>query len=780
MDRRINYAAVLGAGVMGSGIAGLLAAAGVHVLLMDIVPKELTDKERAQGLTEESPAFRNRFALAGLNKIKNPKSGMLFTRAHADLIEVGNMSDDMSKLSKCDWIIEVVLERLDVKQAVMAQIAAHRKPGSIVSTNTSGVSVEAICEKENQEFRRHFLGTHFFNPPRYMKLFEMIPTADTDPSVAADMDAFASRELGKGVVYAKDTPSFIANRIGTYAVLDCIKLMEQYGYNIPTVDALTGPVIGRARTACFKTGDMVGLDIFDHVAKNVQENITDPAERECYAMPAFVGTLIANGALGDKAKQGFYQKSIVDGKKVKLAFDLTTQTYAPLVAEELPSIKAALKSENKYVAMAYGTEKENRFVWETLKHTLLYSASKVPEISEDYKMIDKAMVWGFNWEKGPFQVWDELGLARSVARMQDEGDKVPAWVLGKLAKGEHRFYDSTEAKSPFLVLDHATRPVLAESSAASLLDIGDEVLCLELHSKGNAIGEATMDMLGRGIEELESGNWRGMVIGNQGNNFSAGADLSVILSLISEGQWETLNTLIAKLQRATSALKYAPRPVVAAPFAMTLGGGAEIAMHAACATPLGETYLGLVEAGVGLLPAGGGTKELLVRASSHCADQSKMSLLPAVKTAWKAIATAQTSTSGFDAVAKGFLSPDTRVVMQKDRLLERAKQKVLELDAWDYHAPAAPMVKVLGDYGRSAIMYDLELMASGNFVSEHDALIARKVAWVLTGGDVPAGTMVTEAYLLELEREGFLSLCGEEKTRQRIAHMLSNGKPLRN
>lgn len=780
MERKINRAAVLGAGVMGSGIAGVLAAAGVHVLLLDIVPGELTEKEKAQGLTEQSEEFRNRFALAGLKNIKNPRSGMLFSREQADLIQVGNMTDDMEQLSKCDWIIEVVVERLDVKQSVMSQIAAHRKPGSIVSTNTSGVSIQAICAGQDEEFRRHFLGTHFFNPPRYMKLFEMIPIPDTDPDVVRFMDAFAARELGKGVVYAKDTPNFIGNRIGTYAVMDCMRMMEAYGYNIPTVDLLTGPVMGRPRSASFKTADMVGLDIFQHVAGNVRDNVTDPGERAGYTLPAFVDELIAAGALGDKAKHGFYQKAVVDGRKVRLAFDLDTRTYAPLEAEELPAVKAALRSENKYAAMAYGEGKENRFYWETLKHVLLYSAAKVPEIADDFRMIDKALIWGFNWEKGPFQIWDALGLERSVKKMREEGEQIPAWVQEKLDRGEGRFYTEQAEKSPFLVLDHKAQPVVAESEVATLLDIGDGVLCLELHTKGNTIGEPFMDMVNRGLEELESGSWRGMVIGNQGKNFSAGADLTEILRLATEGRWDTLSTLIAKLQNTTSALKYASRPVVAAPFAMTLGGGAEIAMHATAAVPCGETYLGLVEAGVGLLPAGGGTKELLVRAVSGCADQSKMSLLPIVKKVWKTIATAQTSTSGFDAVAKGFLSPDTRVVMQRERLIERAKQKVLELADWDYHIPAAHPVKVLGDYGRAAIMYDLELMEKGNFVSLHDSLIARKIAWVLTGGDLPAGTMVSEQYLLELEREGFLSLCGEEKTRQRISHMLTTGKPLRN
>ncbi|MEG2175716.1 MAG: 3-hydroxyacyl-CoA dehydrogenase NAD-binding domain-containing protein [Oscillibacter sp.] len=780
MYRSMNHAAVLGAGVMGSGIAALLAAAGTHVLLLDIVPKELSDKEQASGLTPASPAFRNRFAEAGKKSIQNPRSGMLFAKPQLNLIEVGNMTDDMEKLAQCDWIIEVVVERLDVKQSVMAQIAAHRKPGSIVSSNTSGVSIAAICEKESEEFRQHFLGTHFFNPPRYMKLFEMIPTKETLPAISQQLEVFAQEELGKGVVYAKDTPNFIGNRIGTFAFIDCMKQTEKYGYSIPTVDALTGPVLGRPNSATYKTADMVGLDILYHVAQNVQDNVASPDEQVRYTLPGFVSQLIDAGAFGDKVKHGFYQKTVVNGKKTRLAFDPATGTYAPIAPDTLPAVNAALNSLNKYESIVYGDAKENHFAWDTMKNVLLYSAAKIPEISDDFRMVDKALVWGFNWEKGPFQIWDEIGLERSVKRMQDEGESVPGWVLDKLRNGETRFYGNEKVSSPYLQLDHEKQAVVAQNDVGSLLDLGDDVLCMELHSKGNAIGEETMEMLQRGLDELDTGAWRGMVIGNMGKNFSAGADLSVILKLATEGRWDTLDTLVAKLQRTTTALKYASRPVVAAPFAMTLGGGAEIAMHAAAATPYGETYLGLVEAGVGLIPAGGGTKELLVRSVARCCEQSKLNMLPAVKAAWKAIATAQTSTSGFDAIEKCFLSKGTHVVMNKDALITSAKQKVLEMAAWNYHIPAAPTVKVLGDTGRGAILYDLQSMTAGNFVSDHDALIAKKAAFVLTGGNLPAGTAVSEAYLLDLEREAFLSLAGEEKTQQRIAHMLKTGKPLRN
>lgn len=778
MSKVIHRAAVLGAGVMGSGIAALLAAAGVQVTLLDVVPKQLDEKEIAKGLTEASPAFRNRLSQAGYDRIKNLRTGMLYEKSQLANITVGNMTDDMDSLAECDWIIEVVLERLDIKRSVMQQVAAHRKPGSIVSSNTSGVSINAICQGLDKEFRAHFLGTHFFNPPRYMRLFEIIPTDGTSPEVVQTMARFAEEELGKVVVYAKDTPNFVGNRVGVYAAMRPMQLMEAYGYNIPTVDFLTGPVIGRPKSASYKTADMVGLDIMLNVAGNVLENAADPAEQALYAPPAFAKDLVAAGALGDKVKCGFYQKKVVDGKKITLAYDPATKTYQPLTAEEFPSVKTALKSPNKYAAMAYGDSKESRFVWDVLKSALLYAARLIPEIADDYTMVDKALVAGFNWELGPFQIWDKLDVRKSVDRMKAEGDEIPAWVEQRLAEGKTTFYDEAGTKSRFLRV--SASPVLEQNGSAALHDLGDGVLGLEFKSKGNAIDPDTLTMIHRGVELLGGNDWVGMVLGNEGKNFSAGASLNYIGQQAEAGNWDALRKQIRNLQKASMALKYAPRPVVAAPFGSTLGGGCELTMHSAAATPHAETYLGLVEAGVGLLPAGGGCKELLVRTVALCGDTSKMGMLNPVKRAWKLIATGAVCTGGFDAVAKGFLSRDTHVVMNRDLLIEAAKRRVLELAAWGFHPAATAQVPVLGEYGRASIIYELEGMEKGGFVSAYDAVIAKKIAYVMTGGGLPAGTIVTEQHLLDLECEAFLSLCGEEKTRQRIAHMLTTGKPLRN
>lgn len=780
MNKVINKAAVLGAGVMGSGIAALLAGVGIQVTLLDVVPKELTEADKAKGMTEQDPAFRNRFAQNGLDRIKNPESGMLFEKSQLANIRIGNMTDDLDLLGECDWIIEVVLERLDVKRSVMQQIAAHRKPGSIVSTNTSGVSITEIAEGLPEEFVHHFLGTHFFNPPRFMRLFEMIPTAHTLPEVMEFMGDFAEHQLGKSVVYAKDTPNFIGNRVGVYAAIRCMQLMEKYGYNIPTVDSLSGVVLGRAKTASFKTADLVGLDILCNVANNVLNNVKDPAEQEFYALPQFVKDLTVAGALGDKVKHGFYQKTVVDGKKVTLAYDLESKTYQPLQAKEFPSIKEVLKSDKKYVAIAYGDGEENRFAWDALKGALLYAARLIPEIADDYCMVDRALVAGFNWEIGPFKIWDMLGVERTANRMKAEGEIVPAWVEERLKSGKVNFYDEACGQTPYITLSSPKYAVVEKNECATLRDLGDDVLCLEFRTKGNSISEDSMDMIFRAAEELTTERWRGLVLGNEGKNFSGGADLGVIGTLAQKGDWKQLEALISKLQSATMALKYADRPVVAAPFGTTLGGGAEVAMHAACATPHAETYMGLVEAGVGLIPAGGGCTELLVRAVDRCFDTANASLLPAVKRIWKLIATGAVTSSAHDAVAKGFLSKGTHVIFNKNELLDAAKKSVLEMADLGYHPPTAPSVTVLGDYGRAAILYDLELMEKGGFISAHDALIARKVANVLTGGNLPSGVAVSEQQILDLEREAFLSLCGEEKTQQRIAHMLTTGKPLRN
>jgi len=776
MINAVSKVAVLGSGTMGSGIAGLLAGAGMSVVLLDIVPPVLDDEDKKRGLTETSFAFRNKYVQAGLDRILHPKSGQLYVREHGERIRIGNFTDNMDMISDCDWIIESVKEQIDIKKDIMKQIAKHRKPGSIISTNTSGISMKSIVEDESAEFRSHFLGTHFFNPPIFMRLFEVIPTEYTLPEVVQKVEELGRDTLGKGVVYANDTPNFIANRIGVYSSCEAIRLMLKYGFNIPLTDQLTGPVIGRPASAVFRTTDMVGLDILIGVAANVVNNIDDPEEKALFAIPEFVLEMAENGALGDKTRGGFYKR--MPDKSI-LFWNYEKKQYEPLERIVPDVVKSALDSDNKYAAIINGDDKENQFAWELIKRTLLYSAARIPEITSDYMMIDKALVWGYNWEKGPFEIWDAIGVESAVERMKAEGETIPAWVLERLAEGKTSFYYKTAEVSPYITLNRNITPVIKENSEAALLDLDDGVLCLEFRAKGNALGMGVIEILNIALDELKNG-WNGMVIGNKGKIFSAGADLNYILSNIDAKDWNKIESEVSAFQMTFDALKYAAKPVVAAPFGMTLGGGAEIALHSLALTPAIGTYIGLVEVGVGLLPGSGGCKEMLARAVERASGTSRAELLPVVKAVWRLIATAAVSSNAFDAISKGFMKRETRVIMNPDAILDKAKAKVLELSKAGFMPLTPKRLPLLGDYGHAAIRIELEAMRGGGFVSEHDALIADKIAYVLTGGSVLANTIADESYILELEREAFLSLCGEEKTRQRIEHMLKTGKPLRN
>lgn len=779
MVRAINKAAVLGAGVMGSGIAALLAGVGVEVKLLDVIPKELDETEKKKGLTTENAEFRNRIAQAGLDRIANPKTGALFQKDQARWISIGNMSDNMDMLADCDWIIEVVVENLAVKKQLMATVAKYRKPGCIVSTNTSGVSIAAIAEGLPQNFREHFLGTHFFNPPRMMRLFELIPTPDTSTELLEFMEHYGRDALGKGIVLAKDTPNFIGNRIGAYALVNAIQKMLKYNLDIPTMDQITGVVLGRPKSATFRTLDMVGIDVFVNVAKNVITSIDDAAEQKAYTAPEFVHELIAEGALGDKSRKGFYRKDDVNGRKTNFFWNEKTGSYEELKPVELESIQKALKSKNKYAEMVYGESWENKVAWEHLKDILLYSAGKAPEIADDYTMIDKAMVWGYNWEKGPFQIWDAIGLKKSVEKMKVEGETIPAWVESKLAAGDACFYSGNETNAPYIQLDQAKSRVVSGNEDASLVDLGDGVLCLEIHAKGNALSPKAVEVLVRAAEELEH-DWYGLVIGNQKKNFCVGANLGDIAAFIDKKAWVDIENFSKGLQDSMMRLKYAAKPVVAAPFGMALGGGAEMVLHSYQVAAQSELHMGLVEAGVGVVPASGGCKELLVRAVESCFDTSKQSLLPAVKHAWRTIMSGAVSANAHDAIAKGYLKKTARVIMNPDAMLDEGKKMVLQIFANGYQRLAPPLIPLLGDYGRTAILFELQAMLDGGYISEYDAHIGKKLAHVLSGGNATAGTQVSEQYILDLEREAFLSLCGEAKTRERIAHMLQTGKRLQN
>ena len=770
---------VLGAGTMGSGIAAHIVGAGIPVCVLDIAPKELTQKEKAKGLTLDSFEVKNRFAIAGKEKVTNLKSKAIYDKDFGDMIEVGNFTDNMDMIRGCDWIIEVIVENLEVKKNFINQINEYRKEGAIVSSNTSGVSIEKIVADMPLEFKQHFLGTHFFNPPRFMKLFELIPGKDTLPEVVQFMAEFGTKRLGKGIVLAKDTPNFIGNRIGTYALGNVIQLMDKYGYNIPKLDQLTGSIIGRPKSATFRTIDIVGLDIFHHVVGNVINNIDNEEEKAQLKIPKFVEDLITKGHLGDKTKQGFYKKVKTENGTQTLVWDVKKEDYVLIVKEKIEAVEKAMQEENKLQALVFGETEENKFAWELIKNVLLYSAKKVPEIADDYREIDNAMMWGFNWELGPFAIWDAIGLEKSVNRMKQEGEIIPKWIEERLDNGQIKFYDSNKLDTPYIIISSHKNLIIKGNKGANLVDIGGGVACLQFKTKGNTITNDVIEMINLSVEEVEA-NYKGLVIGNQNKNFSPGANLADIGKWVTNKEWESIENMCDALQKANMALKYCRKPVVAAPYGMTLGGGAEITMHTYKVAAHAETYMGLVELGVGLIPAGGGTKELLIRSIQELGNGSIGEVLPRLRKAWNTIIMKKVSGSAHDAMKKGYLSNSDLVVMSKDYLIDEAKQTVIYLADIGFKPLQKKKITVLGATGRAALQYDTDFLLRGGFITEYDAYIANKVAYVITGGNVSKGVVLAEEQILQLEKEAFLSLCGEEKTKQRIEYMLRNGKQLRN
>ncbi|KOA18615.1 putative 3-hydroxyacyl-CoA dehydrogenase [Clostridium homopropionicum DSM 5847] len=770
---------VLGAGTMGAGIAAHIVGAGIPVCLLDIAPKKLTEKEKAKGLTLDSFGVRNRFAIAGKERVTDPKNKSIYDKTLGDMIEVGNFADNMDMLTECDWIIEVIVEDLEVKKNFMKQINEYRKKGSIVSSNTSGVSIDKIVEDMPLEFKQYFLGTHFFNPPRYMKLFELIPGKDTLPEIVQFMADFATERLGKGIVLAKDTPNFVANRIGTYALENVIQLMDKHGYDIPKLDQLTGPIIGRPKSATFRTIDMVGLDIFYHVVGNVINNIDDEEEKKQLIIPKFVEELIEKGYLGDKTKQGFYKKVKTENGAHTLVWDVKKEDYVPVIKDKVEAIEKAMQEDNKLKALVFGETEENKFAWELIKNVLLYSARKVPEIADDYREIDNAMMWGFNWEFGPFAIWDTIGFQESIKRMKQEGDNIPKWIQERLDNGKFKFYDSNKFDIPYILISSPKNLVVKENKGAALVDIGEEVACLQFKTKGNTITDDVIEMINLAVEEVEE-SYKGLVIGNQSKNFSSGANLADIEKWISNKEWKSIENMCDAFQKANMALKYCSKPVVAAPYGMTLGGGAEITMHTYKIAAHAETYMGLVELGVGLIPAGGGTKELLTRSIQEAGNASIGEILSSLRKAWNTIVMKKVSGSAHDAMKKGYIKNSDLIVMNKDYLIDEAKKMVIYLADIGFRPLQKKGITVLGVTGRAALESDAYSLLKGEFITEYDAHIANKVAYVLTGGNVSKGVILTEEQILELEKEAFLSLCGEEKTKQRIQYMLCNGKQLRN
>ncbi|WP_449240806.1 3-hydroxyacyl-CoA dehydrogenase NAD-binding domain-containing protein [Desulfoscipio gibsoniae] len=807
MKRSINKAAVLGAGVMGATIAAHLANVGIPTYLLDIVPNQLTPAEEKKGLTLESPQVRNRLATNSIAALLKARPAPFYVPENAALLTPGNFEDNLGVLAECDWIIEVVVERLDIKQSLFKKVEAIRKPGTIVASNTSGISINSMCEGLSQEFKQHFLGAHFFNPPRYMKLLELIPCSETLPEVIEFMQDFGERVLGKGVVICKDTPNFIANRIGVYGMCATVKSMLDFGLTVEEVDALTGRVLGRPKSASFRTLDMVGLDIMVHVAKNVYDVATDPKEKAVFEAPEFLQKMLENKWLGDKTKQGFYKKVKTEKGREVLVLDYSTMEYRPKQKPKFASLEAAKqagKPAKKMKALLFGKDKGAEFAWRVTADTIIYAADLLGEIADNIQSIDDAMRWGFNWDMGPFETWDALGVQAVADRIKAEGGTVPKVVEDLLASGRTSFYEkkdgcryyfnqdtkeSAQERIPegviFLAPLKEQNKVIKSNSGASLIDIGDGVVCLEFHSKANSIGDDIGNLMNFAVKEVEQ-NYEGMVIGNYGQHFSVGANLFLILMEAEDDEFDELDIMVDEFQKANMRLKYCKKPVVAAPHSMTVGGGCEVCLHAHKVNAAGETYMGLVEVGVGLVPGGGGCKELAFRAAELMTPVSAVKVggtnttQPMINRAFENIAMAKVATSGYEAIKYGYMRPTDRVSPNRDRIIGDAKRLVLEMAAGGFTPLRPKKMQAVGDSGYAAIELGIQTLVWGKQISEHDAKIAKKVAYIVTGGGVTPGTAVTEQDLLDLEREAFLSLLGEPKTLDRMRYMLKFNKPLRN
>jgi 3-hydroxyacyl-CoA dehydrogenase len=802
MDHKIKKAAVLGAGVMGSAIAAHLANVGIPSFLLDIVPQELTEAEKKKKLTLESPEVRNRFAIMGKKRVQESSPASLYWKEDAELITVGNFEDHLSWVSQADWIIEAIIEDLEAKKILLKRLLPFLKEKTVVSSNTSGISINNMCEGLPREFEERFLGTHFFNPPRYMKLLEIIPAKSTSKNVVEQIAGIGEKILGKGVVYAKDTPNFIANRIGSYSISTVIKTMVEDGYRIEEVDQITGPVMGRPKSATFRTLDLVGLDVSAQVRKNLLENLPEK-EREYFQAPPFLQEMVTKQWLGQKTKQGFYKRVKQEGKEETLVLDYQKLDYRPQEKVNLPSVEMAKNIDDvreRVKTLVTNPDRGGQFAWKVLKKALLYSAEKIPEVADDVLSIDRGMKWGYNWELGPFEIWDAIGLKSSVKRMEKEGEKIPPLVEQILSKDHSSFYGKRDGQTLFFDLRAGQYQEIEEkpeiillaslkerkkavlsNPGASLIDLGDGVACLEFHSKMNTIGTDTLQIMRESLKEVGE-KFEGLVIGNQGENFSAGANLMLILFEIQDENWEDVEASVKAFQDILMAIKYFEKPVVAAPFGLTLGGGCELCLSSDAVRASAETYIGLVEVGVGLIPSGGGTKEMVIRSTEGIpARVTDADFFPFIRQTFETVATAKVATSAKEAQKMGFMRSTDRITINRDYLIRDAKETVLHLVKEGYRPPRAHQkIKVTGEKGLALLQMGLFYMREGGYISEYDEHVGKKLAYIFSGGSLPDGSEVTEQYLLDLEREAFMSLCGEPKTQARMEHMLKTGRPLRN
>ncbi|MBO9672787.1 MAG: enoyl-CoA hydratase/isomerase family protein [Sphingobacteriaceae bacterium] len=801
MKRSINKVAVLGSGIMGSRIACHFANIGVEVLLLDIAPKELSPEEQAKGLTLDNPAVKNRIVNTALQTAVKTNPSPIYTKKALNKIKTGNFDDDMSKIAGYDWVIEVVVENLDIKKKVFEQVEQFRKPGTLITSNTSGIPIHLMAEGRSEDFKAHFCGTHFFNPPRYLKLLEIIPTPHTKPEIIDFLMHYGDKFLGKTTVLCKDTPAFIANRVGVYSIMALLHLVEKLDLTVEEVDKFTGPALGRPKSATFRTSDVVGLDTMIKVAKGLYDNCPDDKAHELFKLPAYVQKMEENKWLGDKTKQGFYKKTkTADGKTEILALDLKTLEYKPQQKVKSATLEMTKPVENLRERMkifAKGKDKAGELFRHSSFGLFEYVSDRIPEISDELYRIDDAMRAGFGWELGPFELWDAVGVKEAIEGMEQYGNKAAAWVhdmlnagntsFYKVENGIKKYYDipsksykALPGTEEFIILDNLREnKTLWKNSGVSIIDLGDGILNVEFHTKMNTIGGDVIAGINKAIDMAEK-DYRGLVIGNDGANFSAGANVGMIFMMAVEQEWDELNMAIRMFQNTSMRIRYSSIPVVVAPHNLTLGGGCEFSLHADHVQLSAETYMGLVEFGVGVIPGGGGTKEFALRASDEYKDDQIVQ--NALKDRFLTIGMAKVSTSGYEAYELGYLQKDKfSISMNRNRLLADAKAKAIELADAGYTKPVQRNdIKVLGKQGLGIVYAGANSMYAGHFISEHDKKISEKLGYVMCGGDLSSPTEVTEQYLLDLEREAFLSLAGERKSLERIQSIITKGKPLRN
>ncbi len=801
MNKHIKKVAVIGSGIMGSGIACHFANIGVEVLLLDIVPRELSDKEKAKGLTLDDKIVRNRIVNDSLTAALKSKPSPIYHQKFASRITTGNLEDDISKVSKVDWIIEVVVERLDIKKIVFENLEKYRTPGTLITSNTSGIPIKFMSEGRSDDFKKHFCGTHFFNPARYLKLFEIIPGPETSEEVLDFLNGYGEQFLGKTSVIAKDTPAFIGNRIGIFSIQSLFHMVKEMEMTVEEVDKLTGPVIGRPKSATFRTVDVVGLDTLVHVANGISENCQDDERHALFALPDFISTMMENKWLGSKSGQGFYKKVKDDkGRSEILTLDLDTMDYRSKKSAKFATLeltKTIDKVVDRFSVLVDGKDKAGEFYRKSFGQLFAYVSHRIPEISDELYKIDDAMKAGFGWEHGPFQIWDAIGIEKGLEFIKAEGQEAAPWIQELLTSGQKSFYsikdgatyyydipkksaEKIPGQDAFIILDNIRKSKeVFKNSGVVIEDLGDGILNVEFQSKMNTIGGDVMAGLNKGIDMAEK-DFQGLVVGNQAANFSVGANIGMIFMLAVEQEYDELNMAIKMFQDTVMRLRYSSIPTVAAPHGMTLGGGCEISLHADKVVAAAETYIGLVEFGVGVIPGGGGSKEFAVRAQDTFRKGDVE--LNVLQEYFLTIGMAKVSTSAYEAYDLGILQHGKDiVVVNKDRQIATAKAHArLMAEAGYTQPPKRKDIKVLGKQALGMFLVGTDAMEASHYISEHDKKIANKLAYVMAGGDLSEPTLVNEQYLLDIEREAFLSLCTEKKTLERIQHMLKTGKPLRN